>query len=107
MAEYDYLYQNFNGFIEAFGTGLDIESLQLRVDDFPFKSPQASSYVIQLPTRYLQLISLNSKLIFRNRNIFKNIGETELEDLNRENFILKETTLTIDFWKLISWTAGF
>lgn len=96
MADFYYLVDYIIKFIAKFGKSLNIEQCELRITDYSFKSPQASSYAILIPQQFFQLLKLNSNLIFRNRNIFRAVGNCEIENLNHENFLLKDFTFTLD-----------
>ncbi|HEV8051929.1 MAG TPA: hypothetical protein VGP47_05495 [Parachlamydiaceae bacterium] len=75
---------------------MGVENCQLRISDYSFKSPQAGSYIIQIPMQYLNLIKLNCILILRNKNIFKAFGNSEAETLNKESFLFKDYTLSLN-----------
>lgn len=96
MPDFNYLIAYLEKFIAKFGKSLDIEQCELRITDYTFKSPQASSYAILIPQQFFQLLKLNSNLILRNRNIFKSVGNCEIENLNHEKFLLNDFTFTID-----------
>lgn len=96
MPDYSYIAHHIDRVIDKYGTELEIDNCEVRIDDYAFNSPQALSFAIQIPKQYLDFINLNCNLIFCNQNIFKNIGNADNEKIDRADLNIVDNTLTIE-----------
>ena len=95
MPDCSYIAHHIHRIINKYGINLEIEHCEVKIDEYSFNSPQALSYGIQVPKQYLDFINLNCNLIFCNQNIFKNIGDSKNEKIDKGNFAMDNHTLTI------------
>lgn len=86
MQDYNYWIEHVRRFTETYGPALEIDDCVLRISDYGFDSPQVGYTCIQMPIQYLEFLNLHTNLILSNQNLFKDIGNSENEKLNKENF---------------------
>lgn len=95
MKDYNYWIEHVQKFIEEFGSNLGIDYCELRIDDFIQNYPQEIFSVIQMPNHYLYFLNLHSNMILCNKNLCKGIGRHENEDLDTEDFDVRNYILNI------------
>ena len=81
--------------MELYGMKLEISDCSVGIGEYSFNSPQANSFIIQLPLQFLDLIAVNSNLVYCNKLLFQEIPNPEIEILLNPRFKMDENELTL------------